>query len=85
MKAKCQSCASCGMPMENNEDFALSDPKSNYCSYCTDQQGQLLPWDQILKNNASYLKESQGLTDPAAQKMALDLLKSQPAWKHIEA
>jgi hypothetical protein len=82
MKPKCESCSSCGMPMENAEDFALGDTNSAYCRYCTDKSGKLLPFDKILKANADYFKESQGLTEPAALKMATDLLKSQPAWKN---
>lgn len=83
MKAKCKSCASCGMPMESKEDFALSNPDSDYCRYCTDSQGQLLPYEKILDANASFYQESQGLTAQAALKMAKDLLKNQPAWKNI--
>ncbi len=81
MKPKCQSCASCGMPLENAEDFALGDTASSYCQYCTDKKGMLLPYEKILKANQDYFKESQGLTETAALKMATDLLKSQPAWK----
>lgn len=81
MTDKCQSCASCGMPMEKDADFALSDRSSQYCSYCTDDHGKLLPYDTVLKANANFFRESQGLTEAAATKMATDLLKSQPAWK----
>jgi hypothetical protein len=69
------------MPMEKPEDFALGKVGSVYCRHCTDKSGKLLPYESILENNASYYKESQGLTDQAALKMAKDLLKSQPAWK----
>ena len=81
MKAKCESCNSCGMPLENAEDFALEDTSSIYCRYCVDKKGGLLPYETILKNNADYFKESQGLTDQAAAKMALDLLREMPAWR----
>jgi hypothetical protein len=81
MKQKCESCNSCGMPLEKKEDFALGDTSSVYCSYCVDNKGALLPYDTILKNNAYYYKESQGLTDQAATKMAKDLLLTMPAWK----
>ncbi|MGZ5278716.1 MAG: zinc ribbon domain-containing protein [Pseudobdellovibrionaceae bacterium] len=81
MIEKCKSCGSCGMPMEKAEDFALGDIASLYCRYCTDKAGKLLGYDEILQANASYYKESQGMTDQAALKMATDLLKSQPAWK----
>lgn len=83
MKPKCESCNSCGMPLESAEDFALGDTSSSYCKYCVDKQGELLPYDTILKNNASYYKESQGLTDQAASKMAEALLLSMPAWKGV--
>lgn len=81
MKSKCLSCSSCGMPMENAEDHALGNTASEFCRYCVDAAGALLPFEKILSSNASYYKESQGLTDQAAIKMATDLLKSQPAWK----
>lgn len=85
MKPKCRSCSSCGMPMENPEDFALGDVNSVYCQYCTDDAGRLLPFEKILKANSEYFKESQGLTDQAALKMATDLLRNQPAWKNAGA
>lgn len=83
MKKKCESCNSCGMPLENKADFALGDPTSIYCKYCVDKTGNLLPYDTIVKNNAHYYKESQGLTDEAATKMAKDLLVTLPAWKKV--
>jgi hypothetical protein len=85
MNDKCKSCGSCGMPMEKKEDFALSDASSLYCSYCTDKTGKLLAYDDILKANASFYKESQGMTDQAALKMATDLLNSQPDCKNLGA
>jgi len=83
MKPKCESCNSCGMPLESKDDFALGDMASAYCKYCVDITGTLLPYDTILKNNAGYFRESQGLAEPAAMKMAQDLLESMPAWKSI--
>ena len=83
MKQKCESCNSCGMPLEKKEDFALGDTSSVYCSYCVDPAGKLLPYDTILQNNAHYFRESQGLTEQAAMKMATDLLRTMPAWKNV--
>lgn len=85
MNPKCKSCSSCGMPMEKAEDYSLGNTASEFCQYCTDKAGKLLPFEQILKANADYFQESQGLTPQAAQKMAKDLLKSQPAWKGMGA
>ena len=83
MKPKCESCNSCGMAMEKTDDFALGDTTQIYCRYCTDMKGKLLPFEDILKANAGYLKESQGISDAASIKMATDLLKGQPAWRTL--
>lgn len=83
MKQKCESCNSCGMPLENRDDFALGDTTSVFCKYCVDAKGVLLPYETILQNNAHYYKESQGLTEQAAAKMAKDLLQVMPAWKDV--
>lgn len=82
MNTKCKSCGSCGMPMEKTEDFALGDTNHTYCRYCTDPAGKLLPYDDILAMNAKYYVESQGITAAAANTMAAEMLKSQPAWKN---
>ncbi len=81
MKPKCESCHSCGMPLAEPDDFAMGDASSIYCKYCVDKHGILLPYDTIVTNNAHYYRESQGLTEQAATKMARDLLKTMPAWK----
>ena len=81
MKQKCESCYSCGMPLEKAEDFAKGDTSTFYCKYCVDENGELLPYATILQNNAGYYQESQGITAVAATKMAQDLLKTMPAWK----
>ena len=69
------------MPMEKLEDFALGDRGQKYCQYCTDPAGKLLAFDAILTANAKFFKDSQGLTETAALKMATDLLRCQPAWR----
>jgi hypothetical protein len=69
------------MPLESKEDFALGDTESSFCKYCVDEKGQLLSYEAILENNVHYYKESQGITDAAATKMARDLLVTMPAWK----
>lgn len=82
MKTKrCESCNSCGMPLVNDEDFALGDTGAEFCKYCVDEKGKLLPFEKIFEANKGYFQESQGLTDAAAAKMTNDLLKKMPAWK----
>ena len=80
---RCESCNSCGMPLNAAEDFAMGDETSTFCRYCVDKQGKLLPYETILKSNASYYQKSQGISESAAVQMARDLLVSMPAWKAL--
>lgn len=79
--SKCISCGSCGMPMKEPEDFALQNRASIYCSHCTDNNGKLLPYEQILAINIKYYMKSQGISESAAVRLATDLLAMKPAWK----
>ncbi|HUJ76927.1 MAG TPA: zinc ribbon domain-containing protein, partial [bacterium] len=79
---KCVSCGSCGMRMEKPEDHALGDETSEYCRYCTDAQGRLLPYEVVLQTTAQGYVESQGLAPSAAERMAALLLADMPAWRN---
>ena len=81
MAEKCPACGSCGMPMEKPEDHALGDVTREYCRYCTDARGELLPYEQVLETNARYYVESQGVTPAAANAMARAMLADMPAWR----
>ena len=81
MADKCPACASCGMPLENPEDYALGDVTRPYCRYCTDERGELLPYEQVLEINTRTYVQSQGITYAAAQRLAEALLADMPAWR----
>lgn len=84
-KNRCKSCSSCGFPMEKPEDFAMSNVISLYCSHCTNEQGELLPYETILQANVRYYMDSQGIAEQAALAMAKNLLATMPAWKNRES
>lgn len=81
MTEKCTSCGSCGMPLETPADHALGDVTSEYCRFCTDEQGRLLPYERVLAITAEHLVTSQGITAEAAQHLAEGLLADMPAWR----
>lgn len=81
MDKKCDSCGSCGMPFEKMEDHALADINNPYCTFCADDKGRLLPYDDVLKSNVKFYIESQGLNKDAATQMAKEVLADMPAWK----
>jgi hypothetical protein len=69
------------MPLEKPADHALGDINQTFCAYCTDEQGNLKPYEDILKNMANFLVNSQGIDQSAALTMAKNVLSNQPEWK----
>jgi hypothetical protein len=67
--------------MEHPEDHALGDVNAAYCRYCTDEQGRLRPYEEILGMNAEFYVKSQGVTPEAARRLAAAMLADMPAWK----
>ena len=70
----CPSCWSCGMALENGSN-------EQYCAFCTDENGRLKPYQDILNGMSDYLVHSQGLDRGAAEEIAKDVLAKQPAWE----
>lgn len=85
MEKTCPSCHSCGMPLINVSDFALGDVNQQFCFHCTDSQGQLKPYDEVLRLVADYLVHSQGLAMPAAMGIAKEMMSKLPAWRNRHA
>ena len=68
------------MPLKEAKDFALGDFNSSFCSHCTDETGQLLPYQQIFEGTVAYFIQSQGIDRQAAEAMTQSLLATMPAW-----
>lgn len=69
------SCQSCGMPL------ADAQPGQMYCSYCTDEHGQLRPWEQVLEGTTvGYFMQMQKLPRDKAEAAAREHLAKMPAW-----
>ncbi len=81
MTITCVSCESCGMPLISPADCALGDTKQRYCIYCTNENGHLKSYDEVLHGMAAYLMHSQAIDHMAAEKMAHHVLSSMPAWQ----
>lgn len=81
-KQTCPSCNSCGMPLEKPSDHALSNITIQYCTYCTNEKGQLKPYQEVLAGMTGYLVQSQGIDQTAAESIAKEMLSKMPAWKN---
>lgn len=67
-------CHSCGMPLAN-------DNESNYCQYCCNSEGKLLPREAIQKGTAEFLKSRAPTTKGVDfMERADHYMKAMPAW-----
>ncbi len=84
MEQKCKTCNSCGMPLKALNDYALSSPNSEYCVYCTREDGSLKPYQEIVEGMTQYLIASQGIDKTVASTIAHQSLSRLPAWKTLK-
>ncbi len=75
------NCQSCGMPMDKPEDHGGADVSNAFCKYCTDEQGKLLPRDQVKAKMIQFHIQKQGKTQEEAEKLTDQLMGTMPAWK----
>ncbi len=75
-------CQSCGMPMKSLDDYSHADKKSIYCSYCTQSNGKIRPFEEIKKSLISfYMSANPGKNKFDADTAVVAHLKLMPAWK----
>lgn len=78
-----KSCESCGMPLRNKEDYGGGRLDNNYCIHCTDIEGNLKPYEEVLGNMKVFAVRNLGVSEREALKMAQEGLAKLPAWKNI--
>ena len=74
-------CQSCGMPMRKAEEFGGQNTDNNYCVYCTDEKGNLKPFDQKLEDMTHFIMKTSDLNHEKAEQMAKETMCKMPAWK----
>ncbi|WP_058914265.1 zinc ribbon domain-containing protein [Entomohabitans teleogrylli] len=72
-------CESCGIPLSAPQ---AKGPSDTYCVYCTDDQGNLHAWDDMLAGTAGFLDSWQKVGPEEARKRAFRYLTAMPAWAH---
>lgn len=75
------NCQSCGMPMDKPEDHGGGDVNNPFCKYCTDEQGNLMPREQVRAKMIQFYIQKQGKTQEEAEKATDQLMAAMPAWK----
>ncbi len=65
-------CQSCSMPIESGL----------YCQYCTDDKGQLQPFEERFERMVQWtLRQKPGLSPAEAKKQTLAFMAGMPAWR----
>lgn len=71
--------------MDKPEDHGSSDANNPFCKYCTDEQGNLMPREQVRTKMIQFFIQKQGKTQEEAEKATDQLMGAMPAWKGEEA
>ena len=75
------TCESCGLPLLQADDHALGDPANPLCRYCTDESGQLRPFEERFERTTQWAIRKDGLPRPEAEARAREYMRAMPAWK----
>jgi hypothetical protein len=70
-------CNSCGAPLGTEE---FKGPSDKYCKYCTDESGQVKPYDEVKAGIASWIKKWQDVDDEKASVRADHWPHAMPEW-----
>lgn len=64
-----KTCLTCGMPLNNKEDFAQEDENSEYCRYCVNPDGSLKSVEEIFLGGVEYFLQVLGGERGMAEKI----------------
>ncbi|MCL1879157.1 MAG: zinc ribbon domain-containing protein [Actinomycetia bacterium] len=78
-------CIACGIPMEQESDFAMGDDDLDYCVHCANEDGSMHSFEQTKAGMTAVAAKMHGLDPTAAEKVALSMMGKLPAWeKHFQ-
>ena len=77
MTANCQSC---GMPMTKPDDFGGGKPENKYCVHCSQPDGTLKSYDEVLDGMINFMITSRNMERQTADSTAREYLSQMPAW-----
>jgi len=75
------TCESCSMAMPAADDHALGDESKPYCRYCTDETGQLQPFDERFERMTQWTMRQDGLDRGDAEEKTRAFMRTMPAWR----
>ena len=75
-----KACMSCGMPMAKPEDFGGGKPENLHCVYCSNPDGSLKSYKEVLEGMANFMMMSQKMDRRTAESAASERMAKMPAW-----
>jgi hypothetical protein len=76
-----KNCMSCGMPMTKPEDFGGGNPENLYCVHCSNPDGSLKSYDEVLTGMANFMMMSQNMDRETAESASKEYMSKMPAWQ----
>lgn len=74
-------CHSCGMPMKELDQRGGFIAENEFCVYCTDDTGDLKPYDAVLSGMAHFMAKSDDVSLELALERSKEYLTHMPAWR----
>jgi hypothetical protein len=75
------TCESCGMPLHTAEDHAAGRPDAPLCRLCTDESGQLQPFDERFERMVQWSMRQDNLDRATAEESTRRYMRAMPAWR----
>ncbi len=75
------NCDSCGLPLLEAADHARGDLANPFCRYCTDEAGQLQPFQERFERMTQWAMRQDGLERSAAEARTRQYMRGMPAWR----
>ena len=77
-----KNCMSCNMPMNVPQDFGGEDESNIYCVYCSNLDGSLRSYDEVLEGMVNFMVMSQEMDRGTAEIAAKEHMSEMPAWSN---
>ena len=74
-------CQACGMPLINQEDFALGDENAEFCCHCVNEDGSVKPVEDIFSGGVQFFMETTGSDREMAEKVTRKNMSRLAYWQ----
>jgi hypothetical protein len=77
-----KQCHACGMPLTKAEDFCRGDESSNFCCYCTNEDGSVKSCEEVFAGGAAYFMSVTDVDQETAEKITRKNMNGLPYWQN---